>query len=1720
MAVENISIRIKDNIKDIEKELDSLDRRIAKLKGQRPAIEWNTTKLKKAKEEIKNINVDIKKLQAQKATIKADVNTKDAKEKISYLNQQIKQLQSRKANLQIVTTQLQGSEAQLRKLDNEISRLNNRKAMLQIDSRGLGETGEESRKLQNSLRSMSERTYKINVSSNLDKLSGLANNASNKILGAFNPLTSKLNQMLGIGLAVKAVDKATNMITNSIDGSISRLDTLNNFEKVMSNMNISADQADLAKSKLVKGLNGLPTTLDDAVASVQRFTANNKDVQKSADIFLALNNAILAGGMSREIQSSALEQISQSYSKGKPDMIEWRSLLTAMPAQVDQIGKSFGLTSDQLGEALRNGNISMDQFMDRIVEMNKNGAEGFKSFEEQARNSVGGVRTGMSIMNSAITRGVTSIIDTFDKMAKDKGLGGIAGIFGKIGAAFEDNLKKIGAFAEEHSDDIFLFFDKGMQFLSKIDYASFFKGLGEGLKELKNDAKKMFDYFKPLLDKLGDGNTMEGIGKLIPRLFELGLALKAVSIGAKGLSVVSKVFGVFSKLKIPKFGKGGGASEIVKPLESLKSIGTGFLKNAGNLALLFGAIKVLEEGAEAMKQLDEKIPNDFTGLAKKTASMSLAISAIGGLAFIASKLNFTDNLKGIASIALISVDLMIASEAMNQLNEKVPNNIGIVAKKLGSLSIAIGAMAGLVVIAGTFSSANPTMAISGLASVALLSLELMIASEALSQLNEKVPSDIATIAKKVANIGIAIGAMGLLVGVIGGLSIATFPAAIAGLAAVSLLAGELMLVSESINQLNKKVPEDITSVKNKLESLEEVLSYMAKSSIGKLSSLFKGIIGTFTASTYVQVIDGLIEVSNGLKRLSSASEDINSAKLINNIYDINKAVEVIGGKDNIFEKLGSLMKGKVDTAIFDEMENILNKMISLSNKMKTLQENKFSISDITSKVTVIKDILEKLDPADWDIAKYGVVSSKIIDQADTTIFWLNKLSKKLTALSESKLEKGMVQSVIENIKGALTMLTNERWGAFDSGIVPIELIETIGKSVDGLNSINKKLSKLSETSFDVLKTQTMISGIKSSLRMLQIKSWGDFEEGIIDRTTLDKLDTAVYWLTNIAKKFETFANFKFENGKLQETIANIKGALRLLQIKSWGDFNEGIVDKRLLDQLDTGVYWLGKVGSKLSELSSLPLERGKAQDVIGNIKGALRMLIVSSWDDFKEGFIGKDMLDSIDTSVYWLTNVGNRLTGLANINLDVTKAEAVIRDTKGALRMFQADKWTDFNKGVVKADFIKALDMIVENFITLSNRTNGLSGIVEDITKVHDTITAVKGVINRMTTDTFPDPSLMVSEKFIDQIDTSVYRLITLANRINQIPKLNADVDTLGTNIRSIKYVAEEMAINKWKGISEGVVSSDTLGIIASAVSKLGTISNKLSPLNVLPFDWTSVLSNVNRMKSIIELMNTFPSAKGLDSIPELVESFKNLLITLQGLESKFEPIGKSYGQQVINGFKNADVPSKIKKVIDDLITNLRNKDTEFNNVGKGFGDSLKSGFTNALQGLDSNIDSYVTSINNKISSIQTNLNSLTAPSLTVDVTENVKTRRVTRANGGIIPQYRANGGSIMKHIFKSKGTDRIPAMLTAGEYVQRKKAVDHFGIDFMERINNLDLSGALASITNRFGNSQPVSNVMNRYYNTTKNTRNNNNTINQNISMTGNPNFANLRANRFLRGV
>ena len=247
----------------------------------------------------------------------------------------------------------------------------------------------------------------------------------------------------GLGIT-KLITYGLNQVSQSIDSAVARVDTLNNFPKVMNNLGIASEDAEKSIKKMSDKLAGLPTTLDQGASAVQRFTSANGDVQKSTDIFLALNNAILAGGASSEIQASALEQLSQAYAKGKPDMMEWRTAMTAMPAQLKQVAQAMGyISADELGEALREGTVSMDDFMDTISRLNTEGVDGFASFEEQARNSTGGIKTAITVAKTQIVKGVADIIESINKGLEDADLPSISEIIATIGKKAKEVLDVI-----------------------------------------------------------------------------------------------------------------------------------------------------------------------------------------------------------------------------------------------------------------------------------------------------------------------------------------------------------------------------------------------------------------------------------------------------------------------------------------------------------------------------------------------------------------------------------------------------------------------------------------------------------------------------------------------------------------------------------------------------------------------------------------------------------------------------------------------------------------------------------------------------------------------------------------------------------------------------------------------------------------------------------------------------------------------------------------------------------------------------------------------------------------------------------------------------------------------------------------------------------------------------------------------------------------------------
>ena len=286
-----------------------------------------------------------------------------------------------------------------------------------------------------------EAVYKISYDPNTGELKSALRNTETQLEKTGTSSGKAFGSAWSVAagsLIAKGVSKIASTISSNLGSAIKRVDIINNFPKVMSNLGIGAGDAQASIKKLSEKLRGLPTSLQDGASAVQRFTSKNGDVAKSTDLFLALNNAILAGGASAETQSTALEQLSQSYAKGKPDMMEWRSAMTAMPAQLNQVAKAMGFgenAADKLGEALRNGDVSMDDFMSTIVKLNKEGSNGFQSFEKQAKNSTGGIGTTLENLKNRTVAAIGEVINTIGAENIAMAIEGLSGAITGIGNA-------------------------------------------------------------------------------------------------------------------------------------------------------------------------------------------------------------------------------------------------------------------------------------------------------------------------------------------------------------------------------------------------------------------------------------------------------------------------------------------------------------------------------------------------------------------------------------------------------------------------------------------------------------------------------------------------------------------------------------------------------------------------------------------------------------------------------------------------------------------------------------------------------------------------------------------------------------------------------------------------------------------------------------------------------------------------------------------------------------------------------------------------------------------------------------------------------------------------------------------------------------------------------------------------------------------------------------
>lgn len=379
------------------------------------------------------------------------------------------------------------------------------------------------------------------TSSIADQLDGAFSGAS-KIGGkagsdAGGKFSSGLSAKAGavMGLVSSVTSKAFNAISNSLGSAIGRVDTMNNFPKVMKNLGYTSDDASASIKKMSASIDGLPTSLPALTGMVQQLAPLCGGLDEATNIGIAFNDMCLASGASTADVSRAMQQYLQILSKGIPDMQDWKTLQEVMPGQLDQVAKALiGPTanSKDLYNALKDGSITMGDFNNAVMKLDTEGVDGFASFAQQAKDSTQGIGTALDNISNRVAKAVQTIINAVGAENISGAINAFSGSFDKTADAISTVIYGIKDVVSQGMSGIASVFG---QIKSALP-SGFLDGIVNAFNQLAPAIIPAITAFTLLLPVMGGMQKVSGI---VSGFKSLGAALSAVAGGPVGLIIAA-----------------------------------------------------------------------------------------------------------------------------------------------------------------------------------------------------------------------------------------------------------------------------------------------------------------------------------------------------------------------------------------------------------------------------------------------------------------------------------------------------------------------------------------------------------------------------------------------------------------------------------------------------------------------------------------------------------------------------------------------------------------------------------------------------------------------------------------------------------------------------------------------------------------------------------------------------------------------------------------------------------------------------------------------------------------------------------------------------------------------------------------------------------------------------------------------------------------------------
>lgn len=565
------------------------------------------------------------------------------------------------------------------------------------------------------------------VDSNFTSTMKTANSSLAGIKTASEGATSSIMKIAsGIGV-FKALSASANLVKSSISSAMGRQDTMEAFNRTITQITGSAENATKALEDLKKITKGTAYGLDVAAKATQNFVTRGMDLSKATKSVGIWADAVsFYGKGTNEQLETVTDALAKMRTKGTVEMDQLNRMFDVGIDAVGIYAKAVGKSSQEVQDSLSDKTIRTDEFLNVVEKAMEEGTNGVQKIAGAAKVAGASWTGTIDNMKAATTRGVLSIMQAIDDMLSKNKLPQMREMISQFGKGAETtmntvangikNLKDVGALIPQIGalgsalfvvggsvdyikalcggfDTLNSKIPKLNKTLSTLQEKS--KALGNTLSNALNKSSPYLDNLKNKFSKLIPDSTRSSIDNF-KNLISGSMSIGKDKVNAVGDSIAQMSFKFQSATG--RFSKDG--PKIWKVFNKLSSV-SGYISNKISpklgKAISAGFKQIPNAGAKALTSMTSAMSKVFAIAMKSVGPAAILGLVVAGLGIVNNQ--FGNQIDQMIT-AVVTQAPKVISSFVKGITSQIPMLASSGAQLLVHLSVGIAKTLPLVVNTG------------------------------------------------------------------------------------------------------------------------------------------------------------------------------------------------------------------------------------------------------------------------------------------------------------------------------------------------------------------------------------------------------------------------------------------------------------------------------------------------------------------------------------------------------------------------------------------------------------------------------------------------------------------------------------------------------------------------------------------------------------------------------------------------------------------------------------------------------------------------------------------------------------------------------------------------------------------------------------------------------------------------------------------------------------